>query len=229
MGTTYFARLSNFTQDLDKFYRDVKEKNIISSLRKYSKKIYLFLKDKYFVTIPFAKEIEEIAEEIVNEFKELNKLPSINYVTTKTQEVYEKMMWLYESLDLEKKAESLIALIQAKITDITHTALEADSRYRTAKTNFVFDPEEGYILLEQKLPMTWHAFNETPKFEEIPEYRAVAELQNLLAFSNKTFWSFYYEYKPFLEIQNWFPPFSGELQRSKPLYVKILSPNFSYR
>jgi len=29
----------------------------------------------------------------------------------------------------------------------------------------VFDPETGIVEFEQKLPMSWHAFNETPKFE----------------------------------------------------------------
>ena len=38
-------------------------------------------------------------------------------------------------------------------------------RYREAKTKFIFDPESGNVELEQKLPMSWHAFNETPKFE----------------------------------------------------------------
>lgn len=38
-------------------------------------------------------------------------------------------------------------------------------RYREAKTKFIFDPESGNVEWEQKLPMSWHAFNETPKFE----------------------------------------------------------------
>jgi hypothetical protein len=38
-------------------------------------------------------------------------------------------------------------------------------RYREAKTKFVFDPETGNVEFEQKLPMSWHALNETPKFE----------------------------------------------------------------
>lgn len=74
----------------------------------------------------------------------------------------------------------------------------------------MFEPEQGLVLLEQKLPMSWHAFNETPRFEEIPEYRALAVLQSQLALSNKTFWTFYYEYKPYTEFQNWLPPFKGK-------------------
>lgn len=38
-------------------------------------------------------------------------------------------------------------------------------RHREAKTKFVFEPNDGIMLLEQKLPMSWHAFNETPNFK----------------------------------------------------------------
>lgn len=38
-------------------------------------------------------------------------------------------------------------------------------RYREAKTKFIFEPKTGIMHWEQKLPMSWHAFNETPKFD----------------------------------------------------------------
>lgn len=40
-------------------------------------------------------------------------------------------------------------------------------RYHKAKTKFLCNPEKGVIELEQKLPFSWHAFNETPKYEVI--------------------------------------------------------------
>lgn len=210
-GSPYFSKLANFTQDIDRFYKDITKNDTITNIKKYSKKIYEFLKEKYFTIVPFGKEINEIIDEIINEFKELQKLPSINYLVNKTNEMYDRAVWLYDSLDLGTKAQALITLIHTKLTDVRQTALQADSRYREAKTKFIFDVDEGLVLLEQKLPMSWHAFNETPKFEEIPEYRVVAELQNHLTLSNKTFWAFYYEYKPYTEVSNWLPPFKGNL------------------
>lgn len=35
---------------------------------------------------------------------------------------------------------------------------------REPKTQFIFEPNDGVMILEQKLPMSWHAFNETPNF-----------------------------------------------------------------
>lgn len=203
--------MANFSADFDKFYKDITKNSTISNIKKYSVKFYEFLKEKYFTIVPFGKELQEIIDEIINELKELNKLPSINYLVTKTNELYNKLAWIWDYFDLEEKLQAGINLVQSKLMQGSLSALDADNRYRKAKTKFVFDVDEGIVLLEQKLPMSWHAFNETPKFEEIPEYRVIAEFQNYLAFSNKTFWSFYHDYKPYTEIQNWFPPFKGKL------------------
>lgn len=217
----YFSKLANFTADFDKFYKDITKNSTISNIKKYSVKFYVFIKEKYFTIVPFGKEIQEIVDEILSELKELNKLPSINYLVTKTRELYNKLVWMWDSFDLDSKAQAAINLVRSKLMDGIQSALEADNRYRKAKTKFIFDVDDGVILLEQKLPMSWHAFNETPKFEEIPEYRAVAELQSYLAFSNKTFWAFYHEYKPYTEIQNWFPPFKGKISLNNTSFQNL--------
>jgi len=45
------------------------------------------------------------------------------------------------------------------------TILEAGARRQKEKTKFIFDTNKGIISLEQKLPMPWKSFNETPQFE----------------------------------------------------------------
>lgn len=45
-------------------------------------------------------------------------------------------------------------------------------RYHKAKTKFLCNPEKGILELEQKLPFSWHAFNETPKYEVIMSMHA---------------------------------------------------------
>ena len=93
--------------------------------------------------------------------------------------------------------------------DISQTALNAESQYREAKTKFIFDPIQGLMCLEQKLPMSWHAFNQTPEFHEIPEFRAISDVRLYFVSSNLTFWSLY-RYKPYMEPQNWLPPFKAQ-------------------
>ncbi|XP_066998183.2 uncharacterized protein Apoltp [Anabrus simplex] len=222
----YFTKVANFTQDLDRLYKDIIKNDMITNIRKYSKIIYEFLKEKYFTMVPFGKELQDIVTEIINEIKVLQKLPSVNYAIQKYNELYDKVMWLYDYLDLGTRIQNAITLIHLKITDITQTALQAENRYREAKTKFIFDPENGYVVLEQKLPMSWHAFNETPRFEEIPEYKAISDLQNYFVTSNTTFWTLYYEYKPYTEPSNWLPPFKGEAMIIGPQHFMTFDRSF---
>lgn len=83
-------------------------------------------------------------------------------------------------------------------------------RRRVAKTNFIFDPREGIVLLEQKLPMPWHAFNRTPDFSEIAEYKMARDLIDTWVFSNSSLMSYYYLYKQYTNVYNLIPPFSGQ-------------------
>ena len=43
--------------------------------------------------------------------------------------------------------------------------------------------------------------------KEIPEYKFITDVQSYFASSNTTFWTLYYQYKPYTEPSNWLPPF----------------------
>lgn len=208
IASPYFDRFTNFTQDIDKLYRDIKANDIITNVQKYTGVVIQFLKERYFNFVPFGKELKDVVDEIVSELKELQKLPTIHYASEKIQQVYDRAYRIYEYLEIRAKIESAIRLIHSKLMDISLSALQAENRYREAKTKFIFDPNQGLMCLEQKLPMSWHAFNQTPEFHEIPEFRAVSDVRWYFASSNVTFWSLY-RYKPYMEPINWLPPFKG--------------------
>nr|XP_003701542.2 PREDICTED: uncharacterized protein LOC100880818 isoform X1 [Megachile rotundata] len=208
IASPYFDRFTNFTQDIDKLYRDIKSNDIVTNIQKYTGLIIRFLKEKYFAFVPFGKELQDVVDEIITELKELQKLPSIRYALEKMQQVYGRVYYVYEYLEVQAKIENALRLIHSKLMEASQTALQAESRYREAKTEFVFDPNQGLMRLEQKLPMSWHAFNQIPEFHEIPEFRAVADLKWYFASSNLTFWSVY-RYKPYMDPFNWFPPFKA--------------------
>lgn len=205
----YFDRFTNFTHDIDKVYRDIKANDIVTNVHKYSGLIIQFMKERYFAFVPFGKELKDVVDEIVLELKELRKLPSVNYAMEKLDQLYDRISYFCEYFEIKFKIESFIRLVHSKMMDISQTALQAESRYREAKTMFIFDPNEGLMCLEQKLPMSWHAFNQTPEFHEIPEIRAIADVKTYFVTSNTTFWSLYYQYKPYSELSNWLPPFKG--------------------
>ncbi|XP_024879673.1 uncharacterized protein LOC112459670 [Temnothorax curvispinosus] len=206
----YFDRFTNFTHDIDKVYRDIKANDIVTNMHKYSGLMIEFVKERYFAFVPFGKELKDVVDEIVSELKELRKLPSVNYAVDKLEQLYDRINYFCEYFEVRLKVEGFIRLVHSKMMDISQTALQAESRYREAKTMFIFDPNEGLMCLEQKLPMSWHAFNQTPEFHEIPEIRAISDIRTYFVTSNTTFWSLYYQYKPYSELSNWLPPFKAQ-------------------
>ena len=210
IGSPYFDRFTNLTHDVDRIYRDIKANDIVTNVQKYSAVVIQFIRERYFTIVPFGKELKDLVDEIVSELKELTKLPTVNYALNKINQAYEKAKYFYEYFGIRSKIENAVRVAQAKLIDISQTALQAESRYREAKTKFIFDPDEGLMCLEQKLPVSWHAFNQTPEFQEIPEYRAIVDMKTYFTTSNTTFWTIYYQYKPYTEPANWLPPFKGK-------------------
>ncbi|XP_046746375.1 uncharacterized protein LOC124411334 [Diprion similis] len=206
----YFDRFTNFTQDVDKIYKDIKAHDIVTNVRKYSGIIITFIRERYFTMVPFGLELKNVVEEIINELMELTKLPFLHYTIEKVQQLYAKVKYLYEYFEVGDQINHTIKFIHSKLTDISQTALQAENRYREAKTKFIFSPEKGLLHLEQKLPMSWHAFNQTPEFQEIAEYRAISDLKSYFVTSNTTFWTLYYQYKPYTEPSSWLPPFKAQ-------------------
>lgn len=206
----YFTKVSNITHDLDVLYQDLQNNDVFTNVRKYSGVMWQFLREKFLSMVPFGKEVREISADIVNEFKELKKVEAVKEIFERYEEIEAKIQWLLSEFQFGKRLNALIDIIKNKLTRITQNALQTEDVYREAKTKFVFDPEKGKIEWEQKLPMAWHAFNETPQFEEIPEYKMFREAQAFV-FSkrNNSIWSIYYGLKPLSEPQNLLPPFKS--------------------
>lgn len=210
MESPYFNKVSNFTQDLDRLYKNIMQNDLITNVKIYSELLWNFLKDRYFKLVPFSNEIYDVYIELKQEIQELQKSQHVEFIVLRVQELRDKIEWLADELQLEKRAISLYKMLKQKLMHMAQTALQADSRYREAKTKFVFDPDEGIIDLEQKLPMSWHSFNSTPLFEEIPEYKLVGDVQNYFAGTNFSIWSIYYEYKRYMDPNTWLPPFKAQ-------------------
>jgi hypothetical protein len=160
--------------------------------------------------VPFGKELKDIIADISTEFKELQKVEAVKEAVERYEEIKTKFMWLMNEFQLEKRLNKLLEIAKNKLTRITQNALQTEDVYREAKTKFIFDPDVGKLEWEQKLPAAWHAFNETPMFEEIPEYKFFNDVQSFLfSKKNNSIWNLYYELKPLSEPQNLLPPFKS--------------------
>lgn len=124
----YFVKLANFSHDVDRFYKDITGNNTIGSIIKYTKIAWEFLKDKYFNTVPFGKELQQIIIEIGDELSELKKLPSVQFLIQKYDEACEYFEWWYDYLDMDIRIQRLIMLIRQKLLDMSMTALEAENK-----------------------------------------------------------------------------------------------------
>jgi hypothetical protein len=204
----YFTKVSNITHDLDVLYQDLQNNDIFSNLRKYGSVMWQFLKEKFLRMVPFGHEMREITADIVTEFKELQKIEGVKEVFERYEETKLKLSWIMKEFQFEKRLNNLVDLLKNKLTKITLSALQTEDVYREAKTKFIFDPEKGFIEWQQKLPIAWHAFNETPHFEEIPEYKIFNDVQSFLfSKKNSTIWTLFYGLKSLSEPHNFLPPF----------------------
>uniref|UniRef100_A0A182NT55 Vitellogenin domain-containing protein n=1 Tax=Anopheles dirus TaxID=7168 RepID=A0A182NT55_9DIPT len=205
----YFNTVTNFTQDLDMLYKDLVTNDVFTNVKKYSSVSYRFLREKYFQVVPFGREFHQVVMELVDEIKQLRKIEYVQFFIQRYEEVRSKVEWLAEEFQVERRLHQMWVILRNKLSHIAQTALQAENHYREAKTKFIFDPDHGIMELEQKLPMSWHAFNETPKFEEIPEFKYIGDIQDLFAGSNTTLWTLYNDICPFADPQMWLPPFES--------------------
>ncbi|KAF4531743.1 hypothetical protein B566_EDAN015189 [Ephemera danica] len=191
----HYSKFAIFLRDLDAAWKDFTNNDAITNIQKYSTMFFNFAREKYIAIVPFGRELEDMMNDLVKELGELQKLSSIE--------------WLYVRFDVTTKLKNIVSFFHFKIHELTQTALTAENNNRKAKTKFIFEPERGIIEFEQKLPISWHSFNEKPNFEEIPEYKAMVEIHNYFSPTNKSLWHYYNEYKPYADITNWLPPFKA--------------------
>ncbi|KAL9926249.1 apolipoprotein lipid transfer particle isoform 1-T7 [Glossina fuscipes fuscipes] len=205
----YFNKVSSFTQDVDRLYRDIKSRDAVSNMKKYSNIAWNFIKEKYFKLVPFGAELNEVLTEIWEEIKELQKIEQVDLIVRKYKKLMEKLEWVAEELQLEVRLRQLYYLIANKLHNYATNAVETADMYREAKTKFIFDPDVGVMDIEQKLPMSWHAFNETPRFAEIPEYKLVAKIRNFFKTTNTSLIRYIYNLRQHFDPKTWLPPYQG--------------------
>ncbi|XP_066155546.1 uncharacterized protein Apoltp [Euwallacea fornicatus] len=207
--SAYFMEFTKFSRDVDRFYKDITGNNTVEAIYKYGNIVWNFVNEKYINHAPFGKELKAVISEIIVELKQLGDVPSIKYALDKCDEISNDIKYYYKYFQVEYRAHRFIKFLYRKLSEMTVTALELENRQREAKTNFLYDPNDGLMFLQQKLPMSWHGFNETPEFQEIPEIKVFYDVYNYLATSETSFWNFYYDYMLYTDPSEWMPPFKG--------------------
>ncbi|XP_047539341.1 uncharacterized protein LOC125072709 [Vanessa atalanta] len=207
--TPYFNYVSTFGHEMDRIYKDLVNNDIITNIKKYTRKLWNVIWGKIEKYIPFTDEFKQLFNEFKNAWENFLKTPQVVYVREKYQEAYVRLKWWYDYFLIGEALDKVWEILYAKVTSMAKTALQYEELHRNPKTNFIFDPHKGEILLEQKLPMSWHAFNRTPDFSEISEYRTVRDFMDEWLTSNRSIWAYYYDLRPYMDFNNVMPPFAG--------------------
>lgn len=205
----YFDTVSGFMRDLDTIYRDLQGNDAITSIKKYSALASAFLREKYFKVVPFGRELEKLIDELIDEIKQLRKQELVHFLIVRVDEWRAKLAWLADEFQLDRRMHKLWQIILNKAMTYDQTALRMDDKYREAKTKFVFDPNVGVLQLEQKLPMAWHAFNETPIFEEISELQTISKVFRFFNRVNVSWIHFDAILQYYTNSYVWLPPFKS--------------------
>lgn len=199
-NSSYFTSLTEFFGRFDGVYQDYIRNDFLTFLTKYLDLGMKYLNEKLFPEFDFKRAYEDVVLEIKESWEELKKNQIVGYCLEKVGMVWGKVRWVFENCEGLKGAGKFARSTYDTWTDMTLTALQAENKYRVPKTELIYDTKKGIIHLEQKLPMSWHAFNETPKFSEIPEIHALGQIQDFFTISNVTAWNFYQDYKPYAEL-----------------------------
>lgn len=126
--TPFFLQVANFTQDLERLHQDLTNRDLITNIRDYSNRLYVQIKDRYLPKIPFGREIQQVVNEIIEGFQELEKLPSISFIIKKKNEVVERVTWFWRSLDLDTKIQRAVTLIHRRLIDMSANALQSENK-----------------------------------------------------------------------------------------------------
>ncbi|XP_057368025.1 uncharacterized protein LOC130689027 [Daphnia carinata] len=210
--STYFQKLSLLLDDLKQFYVDMQSTDWPSRIRKYVTRAGHFLKEKYsdlddYLSwlVKIRSEVEMIYQGFLKENPELQK-GAENWLKFMTL-----IQWCYNHIDFNQKMADLVALLRERGAELwRQTVTDAQLRYMMQKTMFKFNPEFGYIVLEQKLPFPWISLDETPLFDQLPEIQKVQSLVSFFQPSNTSMIDVLFSYLPRQQqLSSLLPPFKS--------------------
>ncbi|ODN01102.1 Apolipophorin [Orchesella cincta] len=210
MQSPYYQKLQKLAEDLDELYRDIRENDFETIFNKYFGMLKNFISRKLSelsqLKLPLGKLGERlelmlngmVETEVIQDFKEGFKT------------AVEQVKWLIRYTEIDVLIPKVVLTLISKGKSIFFmTAIDTASNFQQAKTKFIFDSGKGIISLEQKLPMSLAAFNETPSFRELPEYQVVLKAQELFQSSEGSLWNVYHSANSKGNLLNLIPPFDG--------------------
>ncbi len=211
--STYFQKLSLLLEDLKQLYVDMQSVDWASKINGYISRIANFLQQKYTDLDEYLMWLERLKAELETLYDSfLKENPELDKGAESGRKLVSFLLWSYRYLELDQKLPQLLSTLRERGVEMfQQTATDARLRYSPQKTLFRFNPELGFVELEQKLPMPWISLHERPRFEELPEIRRINSFLSLFQVSNKSVVNDLLSQVPeSFSISNWLPPFKSK-------------------
>lgn len=171
-----------------------------------------FLQQKYSDLDDYLSWLVKIRNEIEIIYRGfLKENPELQKGAENWQKFIALVQWCCNHLDFNQKMSDFVASLRERGAELwRQTVTDAQLRHMVQKTMFRFNPELGYIELEQKLPMPWISLDETPLFDQLPEIQKVLSLVSLFQPSNTTTMDVVFSYLPRQQqLSDLLPPFKS--------------------
>ncbi|XP_068244762.1 uncharacterized protein [Palaemon carinicauda] len=206
-----YQKLQEVVKYIENIYRDFNENSKRENLEKYYTVVVEKIKRGMRIILsrvmPFA---EDWLNELRKAWESLMRFEQLARIKDAVLAGVDKVLWTIRYIDIKGHMMDAAAFIlEHGYTITTQTSIEASQKYITEKTKFRFSPNEGQILLVQKLPIEWTAFDTMPQWKDIPEYKNIRWVRDsLFSSSNTTVLDRWYKYWNLnFNPATWVPPF----------------------
>ncbi|CAL8109862.1 unnamed protein product [Orchesella dallaii] len=210
MQSPYFQKLQQLAEDLDELYRDIRENDLETNFNKYFGMLTNFISRKLGELSQLKLSLGKLGERVDMILNEMVETEVIHDFKEGFMTAIEQVKGLIRYTEIDVLIPKVVLTLISKGKSIFFmTAIETASTFQQAKTKFIFDSSKGIISLEQKLPMSLAAFNETPNFRELPEYQVVLKAQEMFQSSEGSLWNVYHRANTKGNVLSLIPPFEG--------------------
>ncbi|XP_071518164.1 uncharacterized protein [Panulirus ornatus] len=210
-SSAYYRRIEELVTYLEDIYRDFTEKSKRENLEKYYTMIVEKVKTGMRLVMDrVAPFLDDWMNELWKAYETLLQSRTIMRLRESVLVAVDKVIWTVRYVDMRGHLmDAMVFLLEHGYTIVSQTSVQASQKHILAKTSFKFSPQEGEVELMQKLPVDWHAFDHTPNWRDLPEYKNIQWVREaIFSSSNVSILDTWYKHLNLnFRPSTWIPPF----------------------
>lgn len=210
-SSAYYQKIAEIVTYVEGIYKDFTEKSKRENLEKYYTMFVEKMKSGFKMLVDgVAPFVQDWIDELQTAWAKLLQYNQIARIKDAVLAAIDKVVWTVRYVDIRGHLIDAAAFIlEHGDTIVSQTSIQASQKHIVAKTKFLFTPSQGKVLLVQKLPVDWQAFNVKPNWRDLPEYKNIQWVRDtFFSTSNTTILDKFYKYWNLnFNPVTWVPPF----------------------